>query len=67
MVKCGETLLEGLKGDEVCGNSVGLSMNDGPTQTVGYIWANIWCMLNFDIKLWKYISCAYSCSTIEER
>ena len=46
MVKCRETLLEGLKGDEVCGNSVGLSMNDGPTQTVGYIWANIWCMLN---------------------
>ena len=46
MVKCGETLLEDLKGDEVCGNSVGLSMNDGPTQTVGYIWANIWCMLN---------------------
>ena len=26
MVKCGEILLEGLKGDEVCGNSVGLSM-----------------------------------------
>ena len=46
MVKRGETLLGGLKGDEVCGNSVGLSMYDGPTQTVDYIWANIWCMLN---------------------
>ena len=46
VVKCGETLLENLKGDEVCGNSVGLSMNDGLTQTVGYIWANIWRMLN---------------------
>ena len=53
MVKRGETLLGGLKGDEVCGNSVGLSMYDGPTQTVDYIWANIWCMLNFVIKLWK--------------
>ena len=25
-----------------CGNPVGLSMYDGPTETAEYIWVNIW-------------------------
>ena len=28
-------------------NSVGLSMCDGPIETVKYIWVNIWCMLDW--------------------
>ena len=30
-----------------CENLVGLSMCDGPIETVKYIWINIWCMLDW--------------------
>ena len=30
-----------------CENLVGLSMSDGPIETVKYIWINIWCMLDW--------------------
>ena len=42
-MKCKETLFEG-KG--VRENPVGLSIYDGPMETVEYIWLNIWCMLD---------------------
>ena len=30
---------------------VGLSMYDSPMETVGYIWMNVWCMLDWIIRL----------------
>ena len=34
-------------GEGACENPVGLSMCDGPIETVKYIWVNIWCMLDW--------------------
>ena len=48
-------------------NSVGLSMFDGPIETIKYILVNMWCMLDWIYtKLQKYTSFAYSRSTSEE-
>ena len=42
-MKCRETSFES---EGLCVNPVGLSMYDGSMETVEYIWANIWCMLD---------------------
>ena len=42
-MKCREASFEG---EGFCENPVGLSMYDGPMETVEYIWVNIWCMLD---------------------
>ena len=43
-MKCGEMPF----GEEkACENPVGLSMYDGPMETVEHIWANIWSMLDW--------------------
>ena len=47
MVKWVKKLLE--KGSErkgLCENPVRFSLNDGPMETVKYMWVNIWCMLD---------------------
>ena len=36
-----------LREREACENTVGLSMSDGPIETVKCIWLNIWCMLDW--------------------
>ena len=33
----------------VCENPVRFSLNDGPMETVEYMWVNIWCMLDWII------------------
>ena len=48
MLKFGETPLEG---EGHAKKSVRLSMNDGPMETVGYMLVNIWCMLDWIIRL----------------
>ena len=35
-----------IRGTGGCENPVGLSMYDGPMETVEYIWVNIWCILD---------------------
>ena len=57
-VKLGETLLEGrivcvFVGVGVCENPVRFSLNDGPVETVEYMWVNIWCMLDGIIGFWS--------------
>ena len=34
-------------GEGACANPVGLFMYESPMETVEYIWANIWCMLDW--------------------
>ena len=65
--KCGNVIfVEG-----ACENPVRLTMYDGHMETVEYMWVNIWFTLDLvvgicqKIKLQKYTSLAYRCSTSE--
>ena len=47
VVKWGKKLSErGSERKELCENPVRFSLNDGPMETVKYMWVNIWCMLD---------------------
>ena len=38
-----------VRGGGLCENRVTFSLNDGPMETVEYMWVNIWCMLDWII------------------
>ena len=65
MVKCVGTPLEGEGNVKIRRDS----MYDGPMKTVEYMWANIWCMLDWSIgfchKAAKIHFLGISCSTSE--
>ena len=48
-VKWGKTPLEAGWCGDLCENPVRFSLNDGPTETVEYMWLNICCMLDWII------------------
>ena len=48
---CGKTCGNVVWGRGACENLVRLSMDDGPMETVKYMWVNIWCMLEWIVGL----------------
>ena len=56
-----------LRDGGVCENSVRFSLNDGPMETVEYMWVNIWgmldCIIGFCHKTAEIHFFGISCST----